>query len=424
MAPAAAVRRRQDPAKLFLNVASLNPSAPGKPVILWRNPTVGYRRAGAPGRGQSPGGQITAVTPAADQALPPLLLRVPARSRRTCAASDSPPDPRVPLRTAVTEETARKLGFGKSPDGSQIGPDDFASEGSINFEVPLPQGVVAIDFQVDAAIGADRDQVFRITIGDREEGPRGIPTRAFVGDPQSAGYRKFKAGVLEFATILPPNSNIEPTPADKDPGSRALRQHLQHSGARRLCQRREVYPRRPVRGREHAGRSHPRAARKCLDRPALLLRIPRQLPAAACRALQVGPQGQTHVGARAGRDRRAARRSAQIHRAPACRVRRHACRRSRGPAAPPVRLPPFRRRCLAPSALRKGEAEPALVLRQGDHFRGRSRQGHTRSADPHSGLAGVPLPGRTARGGSGRQAPHRLGYGQPPELLPLVLHPR
>ncbi len=76
---------------------------------------------------------------------------------------------------------------------------------------------MAIDFQVDAAIGVDRDQVFRITIGDREEGPRGIPTRAFVGDPQSAGYRKFKAGVLEFATILPPNSNIEPTPADKDP---------------------------------------------------------------------------------------------------------------------------------------------------------------------------------------------------------------
>ena len=70
---------------------------------------------------------------------------------------------------------------------------------------------------MDAAIGVDRDQVFRITIGDREEGPRGIPTRAFVGDPESAGYRKFKAGVLEFATLLPPNSNIEPTPADKDP---------------------------------------------------------------------------------------------------------------------------------------------------------------------------------------------------------------
>src|SRR5207244_106181 len=148
-------------------------------------------------RGQSPGGQITAVTPAADQGVAAGAGAQPPNVR----GFGQPTGPRVPLRTAVTEETGRRLGFGKSPDGSEIGPDDFSSEGSINFEVPLPQGVVAIDFQVDAAIGVDRDQVFRITIGDREEGPRGIPTRAFVGDPQSAGYRKFKAGVLEFATI-------------------------------------------------------------------------------------------------------------------------------------------------------------------------------------------------------------------------------
>ena len=38
-----------------------------------------------------------------------------------------------------------------------------------------------------------------------------------VGDPQSAGYKAWKAGVLEFARILPPNSHGEPTPADKDP---------------------------------------------------------------------------------------------------------------------------------------------------------------------------------------------------------------
>ncbi|MCX6626795.1 MAG: DUF1595 domain-containing protein [Candidatus Solibacter sp.] len=191
------------PAKIFLNVASLNPGAAGKPVIVWRNPTVGYRRAGAPGRGQSPGGQIIEVSPAGGQ---------PA-GRRGFGQTG----PRVPLRTAVSEETAVRLGFGKSLDSTQLGPDDFASNGSVSFEVPLPAGVLGADFQVDAGIGSDRDQVFRITIGDREEGPRGIPTRAFVGDPDSAGYRKFKADVMEFATILPPNSNAEPTPADKDP---------------------------------------------------------------------------------------------------------------------------------------------------------------------------------------------------------------
>ena len=161
------------PAKLFLNVASLNPSASGKPVILWRNPTVGYRRAGAPGRGgQSPGGQITPVAP---------TNVPPAADAAAAGAGAQPPNlrgfgplpgPRVALRTAVSEETAKKLGFGASPDGSAIGPDDFASEGSINFEVPLPQGVLGIDFQVDAAIGVDRDQVFRITIGPRRRPPR------------------------------------------------------------------------------------------------------------------------------------------------------------------------------------------------------------------------------------------------------------
>jgi hypothetical protein len=210
------------PTKLFLNVASLNPAASGKPVILWRNPTVGYRRAGAPGRGQSVPGQpapaTPAVTPTAQGAAAAAGAGAGAAAQTPAGRGfGQPAGPRVPLRSAVTEETAKRLNFGKSLDASQINPDDFASLGSISFEVPLPQGVVAIDFQVDASLGEDRDQVFRITIGDREEGPRGIPTRAFVGDPSSAGYAKFKAGVMEFATLLPPNSNIEPTPADKDP---------------------------------------------------------------------------------------------------------------------------------------------------------------------------------------------------------------
>ena len=33
--------------KLYLNVASVNPTAKGKPVVIWRNPTVSFRQAGA-----------------------------------------------------------------------------------------------------------------------------------------------------------------------------------------------------------------------------------------------------------------------------------------------------------------------------------------------------------------------------------------
>jgi len=44
-----------------------------------------------------------------------------------------------------------------------------------------------------------------------------IPVRALLADPQTAGYRMFKTGVLELFSLMPPNSNSEPTPADKDP---------------------------------------------------------------------------------------------------------------------------------------------------------------------------------------------------------------
>src|SRR6185436_16808385 len=130
----------------------------------------------------------------------------------------APAGPKQPLRAVVSEETAKRLAFGTSPDGTAIGPDDFASELSTFVEVPVPQGMGGFEFQVDASMGADRDQVFRILITDREDGAsRGIPIRGLLGDPASAGYRTFKAGILELAAMMPPNAFGEPTPADKDP---------------------------------------------------------------------------------------------------------------------------------------------------------------------------------------------------------------
>ena len=75
-----------------------------------------------------------------------------------------------------------------------------------------------MNLQVDAELGGNRDQVVRIVISDRADGmTRGQPTRALIGDMNSAGYKAFRAGVMEFAALLPPNSHGEPTPADKDP---------------------------------------------------------------------------------------------------------------------------------------------------------------------------------------------------------------
>jgi hypothetical protein len=193
------------PARIYFNIARLNPAAGGKPVIVWRNPTVRIAPAAArrPRPATSDGGQT---------APPP----------RRPPQDDGP---RQTLRSLVSAETARKLNFGASLDGSAIGPDDFASEGSFSFEIPMPAtGAFNLDLQVDAELGSDRDQVFRVLISDSPDGGErggggngGRPTRVILGDMESAGYRAFRSGVMEFATILPPNSHGEPTPADKDP---------------------------------------------------------------------------------------------------------------------------------------------------------------------------------------------------------------
>ena len=189
-------------ARVYVNAALVNPSPKFKPVILWRNPTIQFRKSFA-----RPGPTPTA-TEQAD-------ANPQASSRPTSGGENFP---RLPLKTVVTEESAKMLAFGTSPDGSVMGPEDFASEGSTSFEVKVPDGFSLFELQVDAEVGSDRDQVFRITISDREDGStRRVPVWGLAGDPQSAGYKAWKAAVLEFARILPPNSHGEPTPADKDP---------------------------------------------------------------------------------------------------------------------------------------------------------------------------------------------------------------
>jgi Protein of unknown function (DUF1592)/Protein of unknown function (DUF1588)/Protein of unknown function (DUF1587)/Protein of unknown function (DUF1585)/Protein of unknown function (DUF1595)/Cytochrome C oxidase, cbb3-type, subunit III len=199
--------------KLYLNVAPVNPAAKGKPIIVWRNPTVAFRTT-VFGRGSAAATQTAGNADGA--ADPNAVVKVGAASG--AGGRGGPAPPRIPLRSVVTDAFAQKIGFGTSPDGAPVGPNDFAADHSVVIEVPLPAGATGFDFQVDAEVGADRDQVFRIVVTDREDGSsRGIPIRAILGDPKSSGYQRFKAGVLQLAELLPPNSNSEPTPADKDP---------------------------------------------------------------------------------------------------------------------------------------------------------------------------------------------------------------
>jgi mono/diheme cytochrome c family protein len=192
------------PAKIYLNVATVNPAMSEKPVIIWRNLTVGFRPI-------APRAQVKAGES-------PIVLAEEAQTLANLRRGIAPPGARQTLKSLVSDETARRLNFGNSPDGAPLGPDDFASEGSVMFEVPMPEGRFSLNLQVEAELGGNRDQVVRIVISDRADGmTRGQPTRALVGDMTSAGYKLFRAGVMEYAALLPPNSHGEPTPADKDP---------------------------------------------------------------------------------------------------------------------------------------------------------------------------------------------------------------
>ena len=123
-----------------------------------------------------------------------------------------------PLRAVLPPAAAAALAFGTSPDGAAIGPDDFATTGTVSFTVEVPAGPNQLEFQADAELGKDRNAVIRLMISDRAEGSsRDALQRVLLGDPKSAGYEAFRAGMAEYVAALPPNSHGEANPADKDP---------------------------------------------------------------------------------------------------------------------------------------------------------------------------------------------------------------
>ena len=211
------------PTKIYLNVASVNPAAKGQGAIVWRNATVAFNNGIAGRGGVGASGAVTAAVGASGGgrgASGGRGVLVAAAGASGAAGRGGrgrgPAAARVSLRSLVSPETAKRLNFGKALDGSTLGPDDFSTEGSVSFEVPAPPGMTSFDIQLDATPGTNRDHIYRVTVSDSET-PRGIPIRGIVGDMSSPGYKTFKAGILEYAATLPPNSNDQPTPADKDP---------------------------------------------------------------------------------------------------------------------------------------------------------------------------------------------------------------
>src|SRR5439155_27332003 len=85
-----------------------------------------------------------------------------------------PTEPAMPLKQVLSEDTVKKLGFGTSPDGTAVGPDDFVTQKTSFFEVPVPAGMSSFELRIEATLGSDRNQVYRLLISDRDgANPRG-----------------------------------------------------------------------------------------------------------------------------------------------------------------------------------------------------------------------------------------------------------
>jgi hypothetical protein len=183
------------PLRVHLTFASLNPTAGVTPVIVWRNPRVIVR--GVPPLPQGPPGAVPA-----------------GRGRGVAGPVLSTKS----LRSVLPAEAAATLKFGVSPDGTDVGPDDFAATETMSFAIDSPAAGTVAEFHADAVLGKDRNAVVRVMISDRPEGStRDANQRVFIGDPASAGYKTFRAGIAEYVALLPPNSHGEANPADKDP---------------------------------------------------------------------------------------------------------------------------------------------------------------------------------------------------------------
>lgn len=166
-------------AKLYLSASNMNPSALDRPYVIWRNASI--RMVGA---------------------------------NRALGETQS-------LRTALSEETIARLKFGQSPDGSPIGPLDFAlaAGDKATVEIVLPEGSGGGTVFLEVALGPSPkgDAVVRAMISDSDKPFTGVPASVLLAQPKGEGFAAWKASVLSFSSKLPASSHGEPTPSDKDP---------------------------------------------------------------------------------------------------------------------------------------------------------------------------------------------------------------
>ncbi len=214
-------------AAIYMHFTNLNPSGNAKPVVIFRNAQVATYASGTGGsftrgnalnsaNGDAPATQDAAGPAGGADGAGAAAVAGNAASRRARVAL-GPPLSTTPLKDVLSPEAAAALHFGESPDGSRMGPNDFAITGATIVTIPTTAGVTQ-GFVADAEIGADRSGAVRLVLAS---GPvtssRDAGERVFLAEPDSAGHKGFRAGIAEFLAAIPPNSQGEANPADKDP---------------------------------------------------------------------------------------------------------------------------------------------------------------------------------------------------------------
>jgi hypothetical protein len=168
-------REASKTAKVYLSVASVNPDAGVKPVVIWRGATLRFRN--------------------------------PDRSF----------GPKQDLASMVDEATRARLQFGSQG----LPATDFATAGDaaelIEINLPASGGLFELDIQMELSQGAAEGAVVRCMLSDKPGLFAGRPISDILADPASAGYQQWKRNVMAFGNNLPANSHGEAAPSDKDP---------------------------------------------------------------------------------------------------------------------------------------------------------------------------------------------------------------
>ncbi len=135
--------------------------------------------------------------------------------------TDGKRGPFRPLREILPADESQKLKFGRHPNGAKIGQDDFVTNTAKSpvIAIPIPDGArigrLLVEAELDVTHG--EDCIVRCSIAQEEDTDQGKSVSGLLANPEHPDFGKWKAGVVEFAQLLPQVSHREPAPSDRDP---------------------------------------------------------------------------------------------------------------------------------------------------------------------------------------------------------------